>query len=302
MDIRTLQYFLTIAREKSITGAAEVLHMTQPPLSRQMRELEEELGKKLFIRGNRSITLTEEGMILRKRAEEIISLMEIARTEINVAQQHLSGEIYIGAAETVGLRSIAQGIKALQKKHQGIHFHLYSGHANEVMERLDHGLLDFGVVLEPVDLRGYDYIKLPNTDTWGLLMPKDCSLAKKDSIRADDLEGIPILFTNQSLADNEFSGWMSGNFVQLNIVGTYDLLFNTSILVEEGVGYALCLDKIIRLGENDNLTFRPLEPRLEVGLYLIWKKHQNFSKTAAVFLDTMREQLSLDDASKNESG
>lgn len=297
MDIRTLQYFLAVAREKSITGAAEALHMTQPPLSRQMRELEGELGKQLFIRGNRSITLTDEGMILRKRAEEIVSLMEIARAEINVAGDQMSGEIYIGAAETVGLRSIAQGIKVLRKKHPGIHFHFYSGHANDMTERLDRGLLDFAIVLEPVDLQRYDYMKLPNLDTWGLLMPKDCPLAEKNVIQPDDLDGLPILFTNQSLADNEFSGWMGGNFSQLNIVATYDLLFNTSILVEEGVGYALCLDKIIRLGEDDILTFRPLEPRLEVGLYLIWKKYQTFTKAAAMFLDTMHLKLSEDAAS-----
>ncbi|MDE7243531.1 MAG: LysR family transcriptional regulator [Oscillospiraceae bacterium] len=294
MDIRTLQYFLAIAREKSITGAAEVLHMTQPPLSRQMRELEGELGKKLFIRGNRSITLTDEGMILRKRAEQIVSLMEIAHAEINAVGEQLGGDIYIGAAETVGLRCIAQGIKTLQQKYPGIHFHFYSGHANDITERLDRGLLDFGIVLEPVDLQRYDYIKLPNVDTWGLLMPSNCPLAKKQTIHPEDLEGLPILFTNQTLTDNIFSGWMGSGFSNLNIVVTYDLLFNTSILVEEGVGYALCLDKIIRLGENDILTFRPLEPALEVGLYLIWKKYQSFTKAASVFLDTLHMQFSAD--------
>lgn len=212
MDIRPLQYFLAVARKESITAAAEVLHMTQPPLSRQMKELEDELGKKLFIRGNRGITLMDEGMILRKRAEEMISLMEITKAEITASSEQLSGGIYIGAGETECIRSVARTIKRLQQKHPGIHFHLYSGHADDMAERLDRGLLDFSVVIEPVDMQKYDFMKLPGADTWGLLMPKDCPLAGKKSIRPEDLMDIPILFTSQTLADNEFSGWMAISF------------------------------------------------------------------------------------------
>ena len=284
MDIRTLQYFLAVAREESITAAAQALHMTQPPLSRQMKDLEDELGKQLFIRGNRRVTLTDEGMILRKRAEELVSLMEITRAEISASGESLSGDIYIGGGETQEIRYIAKAIKQFQKKYPGVHFHLYSGHANDMTERLDRGLLDFGIVIEPVDIQKYDYIKLPGADIWGLLMPKDCPLAARNSIRPEDLLTLPIIFTNQSLADNEFSGWMGSSFSHLNIVATYDLLFNTSLLVEEGVGYALCLDKIIPTGADSPLTFRPLEPSLEVGLYLIWKKYQLFSKAAETFL------------------
>ena len=284
MDIRTLQYFLAVAREESITAAAQALHMTQPPLSRQMKDLEDELGKQLFIRGNRRVTLTDEGMILRKRAKELISLMEITRAEISASGESLSGDIYIGGGETQKIRYIAKAIKQFQEKYPDVHFHLYSGHANDMTERLDRGLLDFGIVIEPVDIQKYDYIRLPGVDVWGLLMPKDCPLAARSSIRPEDLLTLPIIFTNQSLADNEFSGWMGGSFSQLNIVATYDLLFNTSLLVEEGVGYALCLDKIISTGTDSPLTFRPLEPSLEAGLYLIWKKHQLFSKAAEAFL------------------
>lgn len=298
MDIRTLQYFLAIAREESITAAAEMLHMTQPPLSRQMKELEDELGKQLFIRGNRRITLTDEGMILRKRAEEMISLMEITRAEITSSGKHLSGDIYIGAGETECIRSMARTIKQIQRKHPGIHFHLYSGHADDMAERLDRGLLDFSVVIEPVDMQKYDYMKLPGADTWGLLMPKDCPLAEKTSIRPKDLMDIPIIFTNQTLADNEFSGWMGQDFTKLNIIATYDLLYNTSILVEEEVGYALCLEGIIYTGAGSPLTFRPLEPRLEVGLYLIWKKYQVFSKAANAFLDMLHQELTKSSGSQ----
>lgn len=294
MDIRTLQYFLAVAREESITAAAETLHMTQPPLSRQMKELEDELGKQLFIRGSRRVTLTDEGMILRKRAEEMISLMEITKAEVMASSAQLSGDIYIGAGETECIRSVARTVKRLQQEHPGIHIHLYSGHADDMMERLDRGLLDLCVVIEPVNMQKYDYMKLPGADTWGLLMPKDCPLAEKQSIRPEDLMDIPILFTNQTLADNEFSGWMVELFSKLNVIATYDLLYNTSILVEEGVGYALCLDGIIRTGADDPLTFRPLEPRLEVGTYLIWKKYQVFSKAANAFLDMLHQELSED--------
>lgn len=245
MDIRVLQYFLAVARESSITRAAESLNMTQPPLSRQLKELEEELGKQLLIRGNRKVTLTEEGMILRKRAEEMVALMEKTKSEIISSGENISGEIYIGGGETEGIRLIAKVAEKIQKKHPNITYHLFSGNADDVTERLDQGLLDFGILIEPADIKKYDFIKLPTRDRWGLLMRRDHPLAMKQGIKPEDLHGIPLIASRQSLAHNELSGWLGKQYESLHIVTTYNLLYNASLMVEENVGCALCLDHII---------------------------------------------------------
>jgi len=292
MEIRVLRYFLAVAREETISAAAETLHVTQPTLSRQLMDLEEELGKKLFIRGNRKNTLTEEGMILRKRAEEVIELLDKTRAEVSASSDDVSGDIYIGGAETDGIRFVAAMIRELRADYPQIVFNISSGNAEDVTERLDRGLLDFGVLLDPADMSKYDYIKLPGLDAWGVLMRKDSPLAAKKTVKPRDLYGLPLIISNQSMVKNEISGWLGGKYSKLNIVATYNLLFNASLMVEEGVGYALCLDKIIRISENSDLCFRPLEPRLEVGLNIIWKKYQVFSKPSKIFIERMQERLS----------
>ena len=291
MDIRTLQYFLAVARKESITGAAEFLHMTQPPLSRQLKEMETELGKQLFIRGNRKITLTEDGLILRKRAEEIIELVEKTKSELSTSHANINGDVFIGSAETEGIRLVACTIKKLQKDYPSIHFHLFSGQAEDVAERLDRGLLDFGIFIEPAALDRYDFIKLPATDIWGLLMRKDSPMAAHKTISPQDLLGLPIIFSNQTMVKNEISGWMGKDYAKLNIVASYNLLYNASLLVEEGVGYALCLDHIIKTEKNLPLHFIPLEPKLEVGLNIAWKKYQVFSKSAGKFLEQLQKEF-----------
>lgn len=289
MDIRVLQYFLAVAREESITAAAETLHMTQPPLSRQLKDLEDELGKQLLIRGSRKVTLTEDGLLLRKRAEEMIELMEKTKAEISSSDETINGDVYIGASETDGVRLVAQAIEEIQKEHPQIHFHFYSGHAEDITDRLDRGLLDFGVFIEPADMGKYDFIRLPATDIWGLLMRKDSPLAKKEFITADDLRGISIIISNQAMVRNEMAGWAGSVYEKLNIVASYNLLYNASLLVEERVGYALCLDKIIKTSSDDPLCFRPLEPKLEVSLCFGWKKYQVFSKAAQAFLNKLQK-------------
>ena len=291
MDIRVLQYFLAVAREASITKAAESLNMTQPPLSRQLKELEEELGKQLFIRGNRKVTLTEEGMILRKRAEEMVELMEKTKAEVSSSGENISGEIYIGGGEAEGIRLIAKVAEKIQRKHSGISYHLFSGNADDVTERLDRGLLDFGVLIEPADIKKYDFIKLPTKDRWGLLMRRDHPLAEKSAIQPEDLQGLPLIASRQSLAHNELSGWLGKQYGSLQIVTTYNLLYNASLMVEEKVGCALCLDHIIPEYENSPLCFRPLEPQIEVGLDIVWKKYQVFTKPATLFLNTLQEEI-----------
>lgn len=293
MDIRVLQYFLAVARESSITKAAESLNMTQPPLSRQLKELEEELGKQLLIRGNRKVTLTEEGMILRKRAEEMVALMEKTKSEIISSGENISGEIYIGGGETEGIRLIAKVAEKIQKKYPDISYHLFSGNADDVTERLDQGLLDFGVLIEPADIKKYDFIKLPTKDRWGLLMRRDHPLAVKQGIKPEDLHGIPLIASRQSLAHNELSGWLGKQYESLRIVTTYNLLYNASLMVEENVGCALCLDHIIPEYENSPLCFRPLEPQITVGLDIVWKKYQVFTKPATLFLNMLQEEIAL---------
>lgn len=291
MELRVLRYFLAVAREETISGAAEAVHVTQPTLSRQMMDLEDELGKTLFLRGKRRISLTEEGMFLRKRAQEIVDLVEKTESEFTAAEQDIGGEVWIGGGETDAMRLIARAARGLQAAYPHISFHLFSGNAEDVAERLDRGLVDFGVFVGPADLSKYDFIKLPVTDIWGVLMRKDSPLAEKQTIRPEDLLGLPLLCSRQPMVKNEISGWMGASYGKLNIVTTYNLLYNASLMVEEGMGYALCLDKIIRTCGDGPLCFRPLEPRLEVGLVLVWKKYQIFSKAAAKFLERLQKEL-----------
>lgn len=294
MDIRVLQYFLAVAREESISGAAGSLNMTQPPLSRQLKDLEDELGKQLLVRGNRKISLTDEGIILRKRAEEIVALMEKTKSEIAMSDVDISGDVYIGGAETEGVRFIAKTMKALQDRHPNIRFHFFSGHAEDVMERLDRGLLDFGIFIEPANLSKYDYIRLPDKDVWGVLMRRESPLASKKTVKPNDLLGLPIILSNQAMVRNEISGWMGGDYEKLRVVTTYNLLFNASLMVEEGIGYAICLDGIIKTPDDSALCFRPMEPRLKVGLNIVWKKYQIFSKASKLFLKQIQSSLSLE--------
>lgn len=291
MEFRVLQYFLAIAREETISGAANRLHITQPTLSRQMKELEDELGKQLFIRGNRKITLTEDGMLLRHRGEEIVSLVEKTEQEIILSEATISGNIYIGGGETEGMRLIAKVIQKCQKEYPNIKFHLYSGNAQDVADRIEKGLLDFGILIEPADISKYDFIKLPTKDIWGVLMRKDSPLASQNKITANDIKSLPLICSNQKMVKNELTGLLGIDFDKLNIVATYNLIYNASLLVEEGNGYALGLDRLINTTGNSSLCFKPLEPRLEVGLTFVWKKYQIFSRASKYFLTMLRAEL-----------
>lgn len=293
MDIRILRYFLAVAREESISGAAQALHMTQPPLSRALMELEEELGKKLLIRGNRKITLTEEGLLLRKRAAEIIELVEKTEAEVSSAEDRITGDIYIGSGETEAMRLLAKVATDLHKTCPGIKFHLYNGNADDVTERLDRGLLDFGIILGSADIKKYDYMRLPVTDVWGLLMREDNPLAARESIRPEDLADIPLLVSRQSLFFNEMSGWLRSDFSQLNIVATYNLIYNAALMVQEGLGSAFSLDRLVNTA-GSNLVFRPLSPKLELNLSVVWKKYQVFTKATQKFLQKLQEAFEAD--------
>ena len=294
MELRVLRYFLAVAREESLSGAAEFLHITQPTLSRQMMELEEELGARLFERGqkNRRLTLTNAGMLLRRRAEELVELADKTASELHHQGESISGDIYIGGGEPDAMRLIARTARELQKQYPLLRYHLFSGNAEEVMERLDKGLLDFGLLIGTANIEKYDHLQLPVTDSWGLLMRRDSPLAAQTTIRPHDLDTLPLLGSRQALLRNELSGWYGSDFERLNIVASYNLIYNAALMVEEGFGYALTLDKLVNTGGKSQLCFRPLEPRLEARLVLVWKKFQPLSAATSLFLAQLQNNFS----------
>lgn len=295
MELRVLRYFLTVAREGSITGAAEFLHVTQPTLSRQLKDLEQELGKKLFIRSSHSIILTDEGMLLRNRAEKIVEMVDKLENEFSCMEETISGDVYIGCGETEAMKQIALVVKELQLSYPNIRYHLYSGNEDDVTERLDKGLLDFAILIQPANLSKYNYINIPAKDVWGVVMRKDSPLALKNTIQARDLLNVPLICSRQAmkqtLSKNEFVDWFGEDFDKLNVVTTYNLAYNAAIMVEVGIGYAITINKIVNTSNDSNLCFRPLEPRLESSLNIVWKKHQLFSAAADMFLKEIQAKF-----------
>lgn len=291
MDIRVLEYFLAVAREESITKAAQALCMTQPPLSRQLKDLEEELGKTLLIRGSKKVTLTEDGMLLRKRAEELVDLMEKTKAEMTSSNETVSGDIYIGCGETEGISFLVQAAQNLKEKHPLIHYHIYSGDGERVMEKLDKGLIDFGLFVGVIDVTKYDLLPLPMKDTWGVLMPKDSPLADRQRIKAEDLWDKPLILSHQSSTTREIFSWLKADPSRLNITATYDLVYNAAQFAKKGFGYVITLDKLINTTGDSSLCFRPLSPPLEADLCIAWKKYQILSRASDAFLKQIQTEV-----------
>ena len=289
MELRVLRYLLAVAREENVSRAAESLHVTQPTLSRQLIELEEEFGFKLFIRGGRKITMTEEGVLLRKRAEEIIDLVYKTENELRAPDGNINGDIFIGGGETDGMRIVAQMADSLQKDYPDIRFNLFSGNAEEVTARLDKGLIDFGILVGFTEMTKYESLRLPASDTWGVLMRKDSPLASYRTIKPEDLWDLPLISSRQTMASSEIPRWMKRDYEQLRIVATYNLIYNASLMVEEGMGYALSLDKLVNTAGDSALCFRPLDPPLKADIYIVWKRHQIFSKASGIFLERIHQ-------------
>lgn len=292
MEIHVLRNFLAVAREGNITNAANHIHIAQPSLSRQIKNLEKELGQQLFIRGSHSVSLTPEGMILRKRAEDVIAMVDKIEDEFYTMGDSVSGDIHIGAGETYIFRYIVDILKNLQKDYPNIHYHLYSGNAAEVTERLDKGLLDFGLLMQPADITKYDYFNLPKKDIWGVVMRRDSALAEKETIRCQDLEGLPLICSRQSIQAmerNTFVEWFDGKLEQMNIIATFSLVYNAALMVQQGLGYMITVDNLVNTAVNPDLCFRPLSPRLEAGLTIVWKKYQYFSSASDLFLKRLGE-------------
>ncbi len=294
MELRVLKYFLAVASEKSVTGAAHRLHVTQPTLSRQLKDLEDELGQRLFIRGSHSVSLTAEGMLLRQRAEEIMTIVDKTRSDFS-AKHRIAGDVYIGGGESEVMSILAEVIRDVRERLPGIRFHLHSGNAEDLKERLDRGTLDFGVFIQPVDISKYDAIALPDKDVWGLVMPVGHPLAEKKGIAPSDLANLPLILSRQVLQygteRNPCLEWLGKPVSELNIAATYNLIFNAALLVRTGVGCAVTLDRLVPTGVKSGLVFRPFVPKLESSLDIVWKKGQFFSPAATAFLDALQKRL-----------
>lgn len=293
IETRLLQYFLAVAEEQSITKAAEYLHISQPTLSKQMMDLEERLGKQLLVRGRKKVTLTEEGIFLRGRAQEIISLMDKTERAFRDNEQSISGDVYIGCGEYRSTFSIMQIIRSIQEEYPDIRFHFFSSNADAVIERLDKGLLDMGFLLEPEITPRYDYQKLPLREAWGILMRKDSPLADREEISFADLADLPLIMPGQSSNNRRMTAFFAEATVKPNIVCTYNLIYNAGLMVEAGIGCALCIDELINTAGSHPLTFRSLSPQLYSDVYLFTKKYQVFSKAAKLFLSRLKAYFSL---------
>ncbi len=295
MEIRVLKYFVTVAEIGNITKAANSMHLTQPTLSRQLQELEKELGQKLFVRGAKNITLTPEGLVLKKRADEILTLVEKTENEFSSIKDEIAGDIYIGSGETKSIKLVADVMKQLNKTYPKIKFHIVSGDSEDLSEKLEKGLLDFCIFIEPYIPEKYNYVNLGEKDVWGLLLRKDDPLAKKKDINIDDLMDLPILISRQAIKKsferNAILEWFKDKYEKLNIAGTYNLIYNAAIMTEHKIGYALGLDRLIADTIDSPLTFRPLTPKLEVGISIAWKKNQILSKPAKLFLEVLQNNL-----------
>ncbi len=295
MEIRVLRYFLAVAREGSITKAANYLHLTQPTLSRQLQDLERKLGQKLLLRSQHSVSLTSEGHILRQRAEEIIDMVDKTEQEFHSIKDVIAGTVYIGSGESHTIKFITDIIKDIQKQYSEIKFDLVSGNAEDLIEKLDKGLLDFAVLIEPINISKFDYMTLPEKDRWGVIMKKDSPLAKLDNIKYDDLKDLPLIFSKQvqrqNPSDSDFMKWFKGSFDNFNIAATYNLIYNAGLMAESGVGYVVGLDNLLNTMNNSNLTFRPLYPTLESALNIVWKKGQIFSPASKVFLEKLKDRI-----------
>ena len=293
MELRVLRYFLAVASQGSFTKAANMLHVSQPSLSKQIMSLEEELDCKLFTRKSHSVSLTEEGTLLKRHAEEILEMAQRTKGEFSRKRGEVSGSIYIGGGETTGLQSVAEVARRLLKEYPKISFNIHSGNAEDIMEKLDNGFLDFGLIIQPADISRYDALTLPNKDTWGVIMDKKSPLASKRAIRREDLISYPLIISKQisrrPSAKEGLAKWLGLDAGKLNIVAQYNLLYNASVMAAKGLGYAIGLDGIVDTSPTSGLCFRPLVPKLESGMSFVWKKGRHFSSPASLFLEKIKQ-------------
>ena len=290
MEIRVLRYFLETAREENMTRAAERLYISQPTMSKQLKELEKELGVKLFRRSNYNIKLTEAGMLLRERAEDILSLVDKTLEEFKSLDSLNSGDIYVGAPESEAMEQFAQVVSDLQKRYPGIRCNIYSGNMQDVCEKLDKGLLDFAIVMNYVDLKKYNYLPMMTADTWGVVLRRDDPLAQNEAFTIPMLRELPLICSRQ-WADYELPQWFGSDIHDVNITATYNLPYNGAVMAKAGIGYAMMLDKLVQTGENSELVFRPLLDVPKAEMYIIWRKYQTFTPVSQLLVEALRKQF-----------
>ena len=284
MELRTLRYFLAAAQEENITKAADILHVTQPTLSRQMMDLERELGVTLMLRGKNGLTLTDDGIFFRQRAQEIVELADRLEKSFVERQNNISGMVVIGASETVGSQTLARLIKEFTGKYPAVQFTLYNETVDNIKDRLDKGLVDIGLLLEPVDVTKFDYVRLSQQDTWGLLVRDDHPLTEKESLTADDVAPYTHILPLRDYIRVEIIHWLGRDEKELTIPLFYTLLSNAALMVAEGLGCAFCMDGALAIRSDPRLRFIPLEPRRVTHSVLVWKKNKIFSPATSLFI------------------
>lgn len=278
MDIRTLRYFLAICQEGNMSRAAQALHVTQPTLSRQMADLERELGCELLVRGSRTVTPTEKGLYLRRRAEEIVALADQTTSDLRRDDDVIEGDVSIGAGESEGMRVVAARVRAFRERHPHVRFHLRSGNSINVVEWLERGLVDFAVLMAYPEVNSFEHVRLAPTDAWGVLVPEEHPLAQADAIAPQDLANCPLILSEQALETDELSQWFGDLAQQVEVAATYNLVFNAAQLVRENVGCALVYDRLAPTGEGTGLEFRPLDPPVTSPIDFAWKRGQTLAR------------------------
>ena len=296
MEIRVLRYFLTVVREESISKAAEVLHITQPTLSRQIAQMEEETGVRLFERGSKKITLTNEGMLLRRRAEEILELVDRTVAELPLQDKDIEGTISIGSGEVAGMEVLAKMCDTFREKHPNVNFDMYTATADVVKERMERGLIDIGLLLEPVDMEKFEYIRLGVKERFVALMRPDSPLAAKEFITREDLIHLPLILPRRLNVQSQLANWFGDSFEKLNIAFTGNLSTNSSVVVRQGYGYAIIVEGVTTYWDKEQVIARPLYPELSSGTVLAWKRGQPLGNAAEKFIEHMRCFLSMTEA------
>ncbi|MCD7956884.1 MAG: LysR family transcriptional regulator [Lachnospiraceae bacterium] len=291
MEIRVLRYFLTVVREEGINRAAEALHITQPTLSRQMAQLEEEVGVKLFHRGAKKITLTNEGILLRRRAEEILSLVDRTERELIEQEELVEGRIVLGGGEMATMQELPEIIETFREKYPLVTFDIFTGNADLVKEQMEKGLIDVGVLLEPIDMEKFDFIRLKEKERWVVLMRPDDPLAEKEAVSAKDLEDKPLILPRRVNVKNELSSWFGGYLQETQIVFTSNLSTNSALMVQQGLAYSIVIEGSVPFWNREKIACRPLSPELTASSVFAWKKQQPFSLAATKFIDHMKACL-----------
>lgn len=298
IETRLLHYFLTVARERNITRAARALHITQPTLSRQMTLLEESLGARLFLRDSRPLTLTEEGMLLRRRAEEILALVEKTESEVSTGEDQVEGTVSIGCGELASVKLLTELIADFSPRYPQVSFDVYTANADQIKRRMDDGLTDVGLLLEPVDMERYEYIRMPVRERWAAVMPAGVPLARRERVTAEDLSGVPVIMPSRQKVHDEVASWFGRYYDKLRVTGVSNLSTNAALMVRAGLGYALIVEGALPFLEQSEVRMVPLHPELTATSVLAWKRGQPFPTAASRFLEEAKRFFNMKSGSE----